>query len=61
MPDTIEFTAAEDAMYTKAARECSRRAVQDTWAAGLPITILKGRQIVRIFPDGKEEVIKTLA
>ena len=37
MPDSFENTPEEDAMYARVAKDASRRAVERTWAAGLPI------------------------
>ena len=58
MPDSFENTPAEDAMYARIAKEASRRAVERTWAAGLPITVLKDGNIVDIYPDGHEVIIE---
>lgn len=50
----------EEQMLADAAREASAKAVAETFALGLPITVAKGDKIVRIYPDGKEEIIGDL-
>jgi len=32
--------------------------INETWAAGLPITIGRDGKIIKIYPDGTEEVVK---
>lgn len=49
-----------DKKLAKAAKECSAEAVRQTFAAGLPITILVGNRIVRRWSDGREELVKEL-
>lgn len=44
----------------KAARNSSIRAKRENFALGLPITVLKDGNIVNIFSDGREEIIKQL-
>ena len=58
MPDSFENTPAEAEMYAQVALKASREAVARTWAAGLPITILKDGKIVDVYPDGHEVVIE---
>ena len=43
-----------DKKLAQAAHECSAEAVRRTFAAGRPITILVGNQIVRRRDDGRE-------
>ena len=55
-PNMSEF----DKKLAKAARECSAEAVRRTFAAGLPITVLEGKRIVRRWADGRTELVKEL-
>ena len=44
----------------KAAKACSHRAIEQAVALGIPYTIRKENQIVRIQPDGTEDILKEL-
>lgn len=48
----------EDRILAESARRGSEEAVRQTLAAGIPITILRGNEIVEIHPDGSEKVVK---
>lgn len=41
-----------------AVREASKRAVDESFALGLTITVFKSGQLLRVTPDGKREVIE---
>ncbi len=43
-----------------AARNASANAIKRTHAIGLPATVAKGDKIVKLYPDGREEVIGEL-
>lgn len=47
-------------MLAEAAREASRQAVRETFAAGLPIAIVKDGKVVQVAPDGTETVVEVL-
>lgn len=44
----------------KAAKNSSVRAKRENFALGLPITISKNGNVVNIYPNGKEVIIKKL-
>lgn len=44
----------------KAALRSSQRAKRENFALGLPITVLKDGNVVNIYPNGKEKIIKKL-
>ncbi|HLX63836.1 MAG TPA: hypothetical protein VKX17_21370 [Planctomycetota bacterium] len=44
----------------QAAREATTQAVRETFELGLPITVLEGENIVKVFPDGRKTVVKRL-
>lgn len=50
----------EDRILAESARRGSEEAVRQTLAAGIPITILRNGEIVEIWPDGSEKVMKTV-
>lgn len=50
----------EEKMLAEAAREASRQAVRETFAAGLPIAIVKDGKVVQVAPDGTETVVEVL-
>ena len=56
MPVKVTFRKELSAEEKKLA-ECARDAVKAAFAAGLSITVAKGRKIVEIAPDGAEKVI----
>ena len=63
MADEVQYCrelTADEKMLAEAAREASARAVAETFAAGLPITIAKGDKIVQVAPDGTETVLGDL-
>ncbi len=41
----------------KSAREASRAAIRRLQAAGIPAYYAKGRDLVRLLPDGREEIV----
>jgi hypothetical protein len=45
---------------SRSAKQASRKAVADAFSKGLPITIQRGKRIIKLFPDGKEELISEL-
>jgi hypothetical protein len=45
---------------SRSAENASRKAVSDAFSKGLPITVQRGKQIIKIYPDGKEELIVNL-
>ena len=47
-------------LLQKAAKNSSLRAKRENFALGLPITVLKNGNVVNIYPDGKEKIIKKL-
>ena len=52
--------AAEDAaerVIFKHAYLISQEAKRETWALGLPVTVLEGSDIVQIYPDGTKKII----
>ena len=60
MPVKVTFRkelSAEEKKLAECARAASRDAVKAAFAAGLSITVAKGRKIVEIAPDGAEKVI----
>ena len=60
MPVKVTFRkelSAEEKKLAECARAASRDAVKAAFAAGLSITVAKGRKIVEIAPDGTEKVI----
>lgn len=50
----------EEKKLAECARAASRDAVKAAFAAGLSITIARGKQILRVAPDGTETVIGEL-
>ena len=42
----------------KSAREASRAAIKRLLGKGIPVVFVKGRDLIRLYPDGHEEVIK---
>lgn len=42
----------------KSAREASRAAIRRLLDKGIPAVFVKGRDLIRLYPDGHEEVIK---
>ena len=44
----------------EAAKDCSHRAIERAVALGIAYSICKENKIVRIYPDGKEVVLKEL-
>jgi hypothetical protein len=42
----------------RSAREASRAAIRRLLAKGIPAVFVKGRDLIRLYPDGHEEVIK---
>ena len=42
----------------KAAREASRAAIKRLLDKGIPVVFVKGKDLIRLYPDGHEEVIK---
>ena len=47
-------------MLEQAAKEASRAAVAQAFAAGLSIVIAKDGNLVRVHPDGTEEIMRPL-
>ncbi len=45
---------------SRSAKNASRKAVADAFSKGLPITVQRGKRIVKVFPDGTEELISNL-
>ena len=42
----------------KAAREAGQDAVRRLLGKGIPVVYLKGKDLIKLYPDGHEEVIK---
>ena len=40
------------------ASKASKKAVSDTHKNGLPVTIMEGNEIIKLYPNGKKEVIR---
>jgi hypothetical protein len=45
---------------SKSAKKASQKAVADAFAKGLSITVQRGKRIVKVSPDGKEEILTVL-
>ena len=58
--DDIREQTEEERILAKAALECSADAVRRTFAAGLPIAIVRGNLVLKVWSDGREEQIGTL-
>ena len=58
-PELNEENLAPGTLETIAA-EASQRAIDEAFALGIPITVIKNNNLVRIHPDGTEEVVKQL-
>ena len=56
----VKELSAEAKMLAEAAKEASRAAVRQTFAAGLSIVVGKNGKLVRIAPDGTETVLGDL-
>lgn len=57
--DDLVF-AAEDAaerVIFQHAYLISQEAKRETWARGLPVTVLEGAHIVEIYPDGSKKIV----
>ena len=54
-------SSTETEKLRKAAEETGRVAVKTAFAHGLPVTVGKDGNIVKIYPDGHEEIIGALA
>jgi hypothetical protein len=39
-------------------REASENAIKDSFARGLPVTVLKGDYLIRLYPDGSYDLLK---
>ena len=61
MPEDVldgqEFT---DEQLRAALRRVGREARQAAFAAGYPVIVVKGRALVALHPDGREEIIEPL-
>ncbi len=55
-----EYDPDENRILAESARRGSEEAIRRTLAAGVPITIIRGNEIVEIHPDGSERVVETL-
>jgi len=53
----VRSVRGRDSRLARMAREASRAAVEETWAAGLPITVARGDNIVEVYPDNREEIV----
>jgi hypothetical protein len=38
-------------------KEAARRAIADQLARGIPVTFQRGEAIVKVYPDGREEIL----
>lgn len=60
----VEYLTEEDQQpeyvrkLAKSAREASRNAIKRLLEQGIPAVYGKGKDIVRLYPDGHEEIIK---
>ena len=50
-------TSSEAAALQKSAERASKNAVQAAFAKGLPVTVGRDGKIIRLYPDGREEII----
>jgi len=57
MIDSPEFT---DEQLRAALKRMGRDARQEAFAAGLPVTIIKGDFLVALHADGTEEIVEAL-
>ena len=52
----------EDENFSKwlsqVARDASKNAIQECIDAGIPYVTLRGTQLLKIYPDGKHEILK---
>jgi hypothetical protein len=44
----------------RSAKQATKKAVENAFSKGLSITVQRGKRIVKIFPDGREETISNL-
>lgn len=42
------------------AKDASNQAIKEAFALGIPITIQEGNKLIKVFPNGKKEVLKTI-
>ncbi|PSL49319.1 hypothetical protein CLV51_101650 [Chitinophaga niastensis] len=57
---TLEEDREEDELVKRAAEKAGNKAARESLALGLPITILKGTSVIKLYPDGKEELVEEL-
>ncbi len=50
--------AEEETLILNCIKANGRKAYDQTLKAGIPVTILQGNTIYRVYPDGKKEVLK---
>ena len=48
----------ETRKLAESARQASRAAIKRLLGKGIPVVFLKGNNIIRLYPDGHEEIIK---
>jgi hypothetical protein len=58
-PGTLEANLVDLAMTGKLAK-AGRRAVAAQKDRGLPVTFKRGQQVIKVYPDGRREVLATL-
>jgi hypothetical protein len=44
----------------KIARVCSERALRESRVMGLTVKIIRNNQVIELYPDGSEKVVKTI-
>lgn len=59
---TRDFSEVEDSPFAleiirQLGAKAGKSAMAEARAMGLPITFARGNEIVRVFPDGKEEIV----
>lgn len=56
-----EYDPDENRIIAESVRRGSEEAIRQTLAAGVPVTIIRGNDIVEIHPDGSEKIVGVLA
>ena len=64
-PEETKSTEGEDSLEAALPRliaegrlgEAGRRAIADQLARGFPVTFQRGELVIKLFPDGREEVL----